>query len=332
MKKYKLIKTYPGSTLLGTIGYFEDTILVIEKPGGGSVKTASTDKSILDTFKWSEFWEEIVEKDYEILSFIHNGEHQVKIDTIIKIKNGFLDSTSQKLPLEHYLNAKCWNINSVKRLSDGEVFTVGDVVDERLSNYKSHTISKFRIHFNELCIYSVKGSLNVNLQLCFLNKLKQPLFTTEDGKDVYENDFVFETINDEKYFKVSFTKNSIMTGKNSRKYFSTEKLAQDYINSTKVLFCTEDGVDIFEGDLVYRVNRAGFFIFGNGSGEKMIGKGHDSWIPYSTKETAEEYILMNKPCLSLGEVLNINGRTNRIAFKQELKKLVKKLVKNKFTK
>jgi len=56
MKKFKLIKTYPGSPELGAevdfTGFKQLTQQAIEYP---------------------EFWEQVVEKDYEILSYIKKG-------------------------------------------------------------------------------------------------------------------------------------------------------------------------------------------------------------------------------------------------------------------
>jgi hypothetical protein len=92
--------------------------------------------------------------------------------------------------------------------------------------------------------------------------IEKPLFTTEDGVDVFEKQEVFELINNTKIFRITFLKCTSMTGKNSRKYFST-------------------------------------------------------------KEKAENYILMNKPCLSLNDVFNMGGKNNSIAFKKGLKDIVK---------
>ncbi len=49
---------------------------------------------------------------------------------IVNMKNGQLVSDKQSLDESHYLNASkdIWEIYSVKRLSDGEVFTVGNKV------------------------------------------------------------------------------------------------------------------------------------------------------------------------------------------------------------
>lgn len=104
MKKYKLIKTYPGSPFLGKV--LEPKV---EK-----------DNEDTNNFYWQgswfnpndfpELWEEV---DYEI------------VDTIMK-------------------NNLKQEISSVKRLSDGEIFTLGRII--KVSKYGDpHIISKFSL-------------------------------------------------------------------------------------------------------------------------------------------------------------------------------------------
>jgi hypothetical protein len=92
MKKYKLIRKYPGSQPFGTIVEIDNT----QETGYYSENT--------------EFWKEIVEKDYEILS-----------QTSVRVCN----------PKDNYKVVRNTTpvIHSVKRLSDGEVFTVGDLIN-----------------------------------------------------------------------------------------------------------------------------------------------------------------------------------------------------------
>ncbi len=248
MKKYKLIKEYPGSKKLGTIVQNQHDSLYFPET---KETNSSTGRNYFQKMVacQPEFWEEVVEKEYEIVSFIHNGEHQVKIDTIIKIKNGFLDSTSQKLPLEHYLNAKCWNINSVKRLSDSEIFSIGD-------NTNGGIIKSISILGNTLD-FKVNGS-------CFLDglfKIKKPLFTTEDGVDIYEGDSYFLVLKD----KFEITKTFVEV--NLQEYFIRRSTA---------------------------------------------------YWKFSTKESAEEYILMNKPCLSINDVAKYLIKHMPLAYKRDI--------------
>ena len=97
-KKYKLIKEYPGSPELGIIA--EERYVMKDQP---------------------EYWEEVVEKDYEIL-------------------------ISRVVPQE---------ILSVKRLSDGEVFTIGDEVMWDLTQLPGQTQFRFLSKDNITSVYNL---------------------------------------------------------------------------------------------------------------------------------------------------------------------------------
>ena len=169
MKKYKLIKTYPGSPKLGTINTY--TPIFCDN--------------------YPEFWEEVIEKDYEILSFISNKKHG-NPGFIVGIKNNM--SVMGNHNIKEYIEDidDWWNIYSVKRLSDGEVFTVGD----RINHYgeyaknefstKTYTLKKiYFIEENTLTFYVGKG---FNLGAISASKYKLPLFTTEDGIQIFKGD------------------------------------------------------------------------------------------------------------------------------------------------
>ena len=68
------------------------------------------------------------------------------------------------------------------------------------------------------------------------------------------------------------------------------------------MFRTEDGVDIFKGEHYYWVNKCTFFL---GEGEAKGGPKNEKFADFKSKQKAEEYILMNKPSLSLSDVKNI---------------------------
>jgi dipeptidase len=71
----------------------------------------------------------------------------------------------------------------------------------------------------------------------------------------------------------------------------------------KVLFTTEDGVDIKEGEQYFNVNEKYWRVEGVHYCLKLNYETyHKSDKCFSTKEKAEEYILFHKPCLSLKEV------------------------------
>lgn len=235
MKRYKLIREYPGSPRLGT----EITQLECD-----SIEC------------YPEFWEEVVEKDYEILSFKRNGNfmsiEQKKLATLQKDGSYLhikLLSTIGGATLEFMLKNSFYNIHSVKRLSDGEIFTVGDKI-----NYKVVSTSKRKRTLTSK-INSFYIDLNNNL-------------------------------------RVNFDLDRINT--------STNCHLNDLLKVKNPLFRTEDGVEIFEGDKTCWINNwtvTNFADWKRNNNEKELH--------FSTKEAAEEYILMNKPCLSLNDVFEV---------------------------
>jgi hypothetical protein len=127
MKKYKLIKTYPDSPKLGTIGYYNggslnfeyEDIIAFQCSSSGSFKGYFENNP--------ENWKLVVEKDYEILSFSQNS--LTKDLWIMGDKGGWqrngTDTTLQST-FTMLNRTEMYHIHSIKRLSDGEVFQVND--------------------------------------------------------------------------------------------------------------------------------------------------------------------------------------------------------------
>jgi hypothetical protein len=94
----------------------------------------------------------------------------------------------------------------------------------------------------------------------------------------------------------------------------------------KPLFTTEDSKDIFEGDKYWWVNINGDWkVWGPVVTGMMSSK--TKGIPhFSTKEAAEEYIIMNKPCLSINDIIKTyekNTNVRHISLIDWLRQLVK---------
>lgn len=226
MKKYKLIKTYPGSPKLESIADKKDACNFWYINNGFNNVGKNIDQ-------FPEFWEEIVEKDYEILSYYQESNVHGKY-------------VYYKSHMENweFIEKQNYKIHSVKRLSDGEVFTIGNKVRiSKLQHDGSFIINKFYFDCNDeklLCNGKCTGNGHVSITKIEHSK---PLFTTEDGVDIFEGD---------KYYR------------NSGWHFESCKFIHTATKDTK------------------------FFM---------------SDKPFSTKEKAEEYILMNKPCLSINDIL-----------------------------
>lgn len=208
---------------------------------------------------YPEFWEKVFEKNYKILSFINVNNKIYQLQ-----KDGRYFNTELKYNDYQY----CLNIlkiHSVKRLSDGEIFTIGDKTNFGL-------ISNIIINNNNLSFYFEGKSCGYELQI--LIKLKR-LFTTEDGVDIFEGDFVFQVKKD------NYCLQYMSLGNNNISHQFDATKINNHLN-----------------------------------------------LIFSTKEKAEEYILMNKPCLSYNEVLNAAKIRNKNTF-DTLKDLIKSKINNK---
>jgi len=232
MKTYKHKKT-------GEIATYKDGIL---KSSGFSVEIGVEPSS--------EFWELVPQKEFEIMSFITNqdiyfqGDLSIKEDTIVNRTNnddfyggGVLGTEDELLA-----NPK-WSIHSIKRLSDGEVFTIGDRIQN--PGYPYYILGNINVMGNEIELTqkdwnpSTDGVGTIR-QFKLLIKLK-PVFTTQDGVDIYLGD----------------------------EYFAVD-------NGN-----TRGGV--------YKFNADGKFL-------------EPSLVRFSTRELAEDYILLNKKCLSVQDI------------------------------
>lgn len=176
-------------------------------------------------------------------------------------------------------------IYSVKRLSDGEIFTIGDKMyystDSENHQFKKTgcIIQEFTIENNKIYVnrHYASGNKNYILENWVKFVTKQPLFTTEDGVDIYD-------INKDKFYWVIFKDNNNVN--------RVDKLWE---------ICEIKNYCYFRYEPEY---------------EKY----------FSTKKAAEEYIIENKPCLSLKNVkdnyleslLDVNE-----GFLYKLKKVVK---------
>lgn len=102
-----------------------------------------------------EFWEEVIEKDYEILSYIS------------KLKNAIISSE------DDWINHGDWDIHSVKRLSDGEVFTVGDKLNQPEYECNNSCITSIYIEDNTIVLSD--GGIEADFYLKGAIKCPEPL-------------------------------------------------------------------------------------------------------------------------------------------------------------
>ncbi len=189
-------------------------------------------------------WEEWKEPTYEILSLKH--VNTIYYSTLNRHTDGSV--VFQASPIE--MMSPFWRINesvfihSIKRLSDGEIFTVGDK-----------------------CIKT--GFSNITF------------------------DFKIDTIH---LGKSSIGESVILQQKLGCIYCSLEEANK----CKRIPFAkTIDGVDIYEGDTYYKVLKNNNYQLVRLKDQYHVWK--DVTL-FHSKDKAEEYVIMNKPCLSLTDV------------------------------
>lgn len=222
MKKeqYKLIETYPDSpSKVGTI---------ITKNGAWwQTSFGEIDSCILHKHERSfnpkgypKNWQKI---DYEILSFRLHQHCIAKLgcDGLYHtVPNDQIGKTLEEM-LAQISNIKmCYTIHSVKRLSDGEVFTVGDKI-KLITGHNNRIIAQIVVIENEI---RFNNTNNGEIDLDKAIKIKSPLFTTEDGVDVFEGDYVY-SIGDFIIFNYLVKENNTIPLIS----FSTKEKAEQYI-------------------------------------------------------------------------------------------------------
>lgn len=230
--KYRLIKWYPS---------------LPDKLKEGDIVTLEVNKYyyFFETIeRWEvenypEFWEKVEEKSYEILSYTYPAIKALAT----KRSNGLFinDEDPSKLgiypePLESH-----WRINSIKRLSDKEIFTLGDIID----GISHRNVKINSIESNPNCNQIMFNRLDEGIDLLNARKSQQPLFTADDGVDIYKGDtYCFVTVGGSEPWKV-------------KKHIA------------------------------------------NWDSKATIPLGQ---VQFSNAEKAEEWVLWNKPCISLNDV------------------------------
>lgn len=164
-------------------------------------------------------YEEVVEKDWEVLSVNH------KFHGILRIIG-----SSDELNLHE-------GIHSIKRLSDGEVFKAGDkirFIDESLEEtYPCRVIKSFKEKNNTLI--AVCDDNGVEILLKNLKHVRTPILVTQDGVELFEmtDTYFVPQKNSKGTFSGTIIEFSVARCKNTDTTslrFSTKEKAKEYID------------------------------------------------------------------------------------------------------
>jgi hypothetical protein len=224
MKQYKLIKKLPFENS-PEIGYISEQ----KYPSDVSHYWCG---SWFNPKNYPEFWELVVKKSYEILSFINVNNKIYELQ-----KDGRYFHYELKYNEYDYCLSEL-KIHSIKRLSDGEVFTIGDKIQLDNDNKEYGTITELYISHEQLRFYcdTLGGVLCHDLDkrnnfTIYISK--KPLFTTEDGVGIFEGD-IFWYVNNIKIKGYCLNKSNLNNPNDYHKVddikdFSTKEKAEEYI-------------------------------------------------------------------------------------------------------
>lgn len=226
-KKYKLIKEYPNSPKLGSV-------IIDTNPNNGAKDCWFSEdwgKSGSKAFfiprstnpeKHPEFWELVKEKEWEVLD---------------KNKKTYFTYVEETLL-------------SIKRLSDNEVFSIGDKCNLSNGSGNRNPILRFEVRNESFGLekYRNKDRIVVFLEtmhktewgpieLDSLVKSKEPLFVTEDGVEIFKGDSYW-FLDDDKPTEVARAHDQ--SGKNNLKCFSTQKAAKEYFDLNRPKYSLQD--------------------------------------------------------------------------------------------
>ena len=219
--KYKLIKLLPFENS-PKIGYISSPNPLVED------KTHYWNRNWFNPENYPEFWELVVEKDYEILSILLQPSDKHQIHNVSEYKNtGYIEAL---------LNCNSNKIHSVKRLSDSEIFTIGD----KVIGYNNFITKIKTIDLVGEVSLNIGTDKHEGFSLKNLKKAKQPLFTTEDGVDIYEGDTIYGINNDWKVFSHYTDLQNKVKSWGIKPIFSTTKKAEEYILLNKPCLSYDD--------------------------------------------------------------------------------------------
>lgn len=176
-------------------------------------------------------------KEYEVLSYQNKDGGIVE-----KAENGmfyFTEGLNRTPSLELQLHS--WNIFSVRRLSDGEVFSIGDEIHYEDDFCKiNNRIKSFEIRNNGQniwLIYDLENGFGGNICGYQISEAKKILFTTQDGKEIYKGDSYYFV---DKNFIIDSIQDAYTDILDEYKTFSNRKAAEEYINLHKQRFSLKD--------------------------------------------------------------------------------------------
>lgn len=217
-------------------------------------------------------WQEVVEKDYEILEF-------TTVSTLIlRLKpDSFYYTDGELYPFsfeEFYCRNEVKSINKIRRLSDGEVFSLGDRVQTTDKEFNG-VIIKMEDYNNKILFHFKSDLVNSTIFIAqhLMQHYKEPIFTTEDGYECTLDDRVFGVLPKANWqtnyysekgvpvFKLFNPEGKRWNPSSEWLWFKTKENAEKYIYENKPEFSRKqikDAIDVC--DSYYTLHNDNYFV------------------------------------------------------------------------
>lgn len=188
-------------------------------------------------FSNSKDWEKIEPKEYLITKFIdERGRYW------FPTKDGKYALVHDAEGIHLDLSKAAKEIISIKRLSDGEVFQIGDEV---VNNQTKNSGNVKKIYIDSSKELRFEGNIAERHAFSwFFNSVshapkREVLFTTEDGVDIFDRFQIIHVVNSDMALTSDFNSRFRLNA-NGLKYFSTKEAAEEYIWKNKPVFSYND--------------------------------------------------------------------------------------------
>jgi hypothetical protein len=212
-----------------------------------------------------------------------------------------------------------FRIERVKVQDTGIEYTIGDKIKTPGTHSNDvQVITEFVINEYGNCMVKTAQFSKHGIGIGKIVKV-EPLFTTYDGVDVWDDCTLFWLVNkwDERSEKPGTTKTKGLWTWDKKsidytgtwKTFSTEAAMDKYLESIKPkvpVLVTEDGVEVFDKETICHV------VFKDWAKEVVSSHYHKitkgKW--FSTEAKADEYIRLHKPVFSYNDLAGIDNNQN----------------------
>lgn len=316
LKKYKLVKKYPSLPR----DFEEGDIVTYSSEKDYYVDNKNRFYNVYEVENNGEFWAYVRVKNYEILQVTYGGKiyeskgerreaypSKKMVNVFYNEGNGIV--TDENLDTETHRKKKGkWKVrpSKIKRLSDNLEVQVGDYVFSEGDNgdIRVEEIVVDETFFGGIYVVSNNGLEKTSINA--LQKSDKVYELSEEGVKIYAGDRYWFIWTSHPYeFHDTYTiyeiDHYIPAGKDvskadTAKWFASRKSAEAYLES-QVLFETEDGCAVFNGDTFYRYNTQdkvlrediarGFF------DKQMARERGEIW--FSSLEELESYLQQRKP-------------------------------------